>query len=208
MSNDNEQANITQGELKQILEQNRKLSEQVQEVINQNQATQPPVRKPGEIRRSRVDILFLDGEPIVGLANRGSEQNATRLEEVEDPKQKGHYITFADVVTRNKQGKETVHRNINWLELTNEGDRKSCPVLKHRSETWYIDLGRVQQQVLEEGKYQMRDTGMEVDQTVTGKETYFVVDIDGTPVEIHEDYVNIVKTAPQRVKTYEGSVLS
>jgi hypothetical protein len=206
MSNDNEPADITKGEVKQIIEQNRMLAQQVQQFMAQaGEQPEEPKRRPGQKRNRFVDVLFLDNEPVVGLKNRGSDRTVMRLEEVEDPKMKGHFYMLADVVTRNKDGKETVHRDINWLELTTEGDHKSCPVLKSRSETWYIDLGRVMQQKLEEGKYTMKETDIEVDQTVTGKESFFVVDIDGTPVEIHEDYVNIVKTAPERVKTYEGT---
>lgn len=162
--------------------------------------------QPRPVRRNNVTVMFLDGRPVVGMENVGTEMNPVKLYEVPDPRDNKKYVLRANLIVKNLvTGELEIIKGVNFMEFIQEGERRECVVVKNRNENWVIEQGTVLKKEVKE--YRTVELDIEVPLEITGTERYFMVDIDGKGVEIHEDYVNMAKSTPRPEKQYTGSGL-
>jgi len=208
MAENNEGKTVTlpESEIAAILAQNAELASQVRHLITQgtDQSEDKGLLRAKPVAKSTVTIMFIDEKPVVGIQNQGTELNPVKLVEVPDPLDKAKRIFRANLIVRDpKTEKLETISNIDFMDFVQEGERRECDVLKNRDERWVINQGMVQKKEVK--GYRMVELDVEVPALIEGTERYFIVDIDGKGVEVHEDYVNMAKSTPRAKKEYVGS---
>ncbi len=181
-------------EFKALMESMRALTLRVAEVENARAPQEVDDNTTGfkrrEVKKRTVSILFVDNKPVVGMKNQGSEQRPQMLIEVVDPKNTSNRYLKADLFVKDiKTGKIETITDVNFVEFTREADRKQCPILEDRRRPWLIEQGVVNRAEVKDYRTVETDTTVPVD--IEGISGTLVIEIDGVPVEIHENYVNI-----------------
>jgi hypothetical protein len=193
-----EQQSITlsQAEFRALMTQMQTLTKQVQDLTNNTAAN----LADGETVRSRpvrnrtVTLAVVEGMPVVGLANAGSDVNPVYIREVPNPRDPKQNVLIADLIVLDVATKKTsVLKNTPYLEFVRNAERKVVPVIRSQEHVWENVDGTVTRKEVDYDKYRMVDTGEEVDAVVEGVTRTFYVDYNGTEIEVDEKYVNIVR---------------
>ena len=205
MSENNEKTiTIKESEISALLAQNRELMAAIQLRDSQN-ATEEPAKKRTAVRDRSVTIMFVDGKPVIGMRNVGTELNPVHLYETPDPRDSKKVVLCADLIIKDLgTDKEEVIKGVNFREFIDEGERRDCRVLKTQSKNWVIEQGSVLKKEVKE--YRTVELDAEVPLEVTGVERHYEVEIDGKSVVIFEAYVNMAKSTPRPQKSYFDKV--
>lgn len=196
-------------ELVKLASQVPALIQQVQTLVDAkaNQDVEGNKLKARPVNNRTVTIMFIDGQPIVGIENVGTDQMPVKLYEVADPFDKDKRILTANLQVLDTATNEVkTIKGVNFLEFIQQAERRECDILKMTGEQWVIEQGTTMKRVLEGDKYQMKDLGIEVPLAIEGTDYEYVVDIDGKPVTIHQDYVNMAKSTPKAEKVVINKV--
>lgn len=133
-------------------------------------------------------VRFLNGMPLIGLKNVGTEDAPVRLIEVVDPQTRKKSLQADAIFLDLKTNKPQVHR-LNWLEFVTNSEKKMIQPMKTNEEQWEIEQGVVRKREVD--GYSTLELDIEVPVTVEGTIRTFIFDFDGVVVPIHEDYINI-----------------
>jgi hypothetical protein len=170
-------------------------------VMNSVNNDQAPGRK--RIREIKDDadrtvrLRFIDGMPVVGFKNRGTEHRPLYIYEVPDPLHKGQTLLKVDIVLRDGKGTE-VEETVDYKEFIEQADSVECKVVKiDRTPVILDEQGYVVKKEVD--GYSTMEKDEEVDLIVTGEESNYIVSLpkqyaDSFPngkVEVNERYINI-----------------
>lgn len=137
-----------------------------------------------------MTVLFINGLPVVGYVNRGTDTSPTYIYESPDPKNTKEMMLFVDVLLKG----EAAPVRLGYTEFLREAEKKDCLVKKIDSEPWEIEQGRVEVMTVPEGKYYSTATGIVVPVEIKGVTRFFTVVLPGgEELVLHERYVNISK---------------
>ncbi len=190
----NQNVSIPAAEFKALMEQLSALTNRVKEVEDRRTPVDENTggfKRPSDLKR-KVTILFIDNKPVVGMRNQGSEQRPQMLIEKPDPNDPRRRVLRGDLLVKNlKAGTIETIKDVDFLEFTREADRKECVIIEHKRFDWLKEQGMVNAVEVKDYRTIEKDTVVPVD--IVGFTSTYVVDIEGTPVEIHENYVNISK---------------
>lgn len=140
-------------------------------------------------KEREIGVRFLNGKPLIGLKNVGTESAPTKLVEVTDPhNQRRRYLQAEAIFLDPKTSKTEVVR-LNWLEFVQNSEKRKLKVVKTNEEPWEIEDGVVRKREVD--GYSMVELDIEVPVINEGSVRTFIVDVDGIAVSIHEDYANI-----------------
>lgn len=154
-----------------------------------------PVQRAQTPKNRKVTILFIEGQPVIGYANRGSESHPRYIYNGrQDPQHHNEFIQFIDVLVRNADPKALpLCFSLPYTQFLEESEKIECPILKTESKDWTVDQGITTGRTFQEGTYFMIESGI-IPVEVKGVTQFFTVQLpDGTEVKLHERYVNISK---------------
>lgn len=151
-------------------------------------------------RESNVSIMFLDGLPVIGMANRGTDEEPVRLYEEVDPKDPRKYVMYADLIVLKADDSTEVIKKVPFLNFIQQGERKECPVVKILKKEWEINYGVTERQTLGEDKYRMEGTGVDADLVVEGVDMVYRVNVGGREIELSQEYVNMARATTRAQK--------
>lgn len=190
-------------EVKAMMDQIKSLTKTVQ-ALTEAKAEQDEntgLVRARNVGNRTVTIMLVDGKAVIGLRNVGSPEQPVRLYEQPDPRDSKKYFLAADLIVKDLKTNEiTTIEGVNFAEFIQQGERRECPILKMRGEEWSIDNGYTQKRELKGNDYKMQETELEVPLEVTGVDNYYVVDVNGTELEIFQDFVNMAKSTPRAEK--------
>jgi len=183
-----EKIEISKDKLEAVLDQNKELMEmnrKFQELLN-NKEEQKGVMRAEEIPESTVRIMFVDGKPVKGFANRGTKERPLYVYEKRDADNPQERVLFVDILLEGKD--EPIP--VNYNELFREGLREECPVIDTKNKEWKIVQGEASKKVIKD--YTMTETGVVIPMEVRGTSRIFTVKLpNGKEMDIHENYVNM-----------------
>lgn len=193
MSNEEAMVSVPKSEIEALVAQNAELIN----LIKQQQGANA-LNADSSLRRKKekkVTVATIDNKPVVRMVNKGDESAPWFTWTEQDPKNPRKEILLTDLVVLDPKTKtEEVIERVNWLEFMDKGGRKDCKVVKQRGETWEKENGVVTKRTVPDGDhYHMEELDMLVPDIVEGKEYHYVVDFNGEMVELHENYVNMIK---------------
>lgn len=203
-TNNGEQAMFNVAEIQALVQQVASLTAQIKANTDDkaDQEIEDGKLKVRGAKQRNVTVMFVEGKPVVGMANVGTEQTPVKVYEVPDPRDPTKRYLCVDLIVKNLEtgALETI-KKMNFLEFLQQGDRRNCPVIKTRGEEWVIEQGRTLKRELEGDKYRMKELDIEVNLDIEGTDNHYIVDIGGgKQVEIYQDYVNMTKSTPQATK--------
>ncbi len=160
--------------------------------------------KTRRVRESVVSIMFLDGRPVIGMDNRGTEEEPVRLYEEVDPKDPRKYIMYADLIVLEADGEtERVVKKVPFLNFIQQGERRECRVAKISKKEWEMNFGTTERRELKNDEYDMQGTGQDTDLIVEGVDMVYHVEIGGGEViELSQEYVNMARAASRARKDF------
>ncbi len=161
-------------------------------------------QKARRSRESTVSIMFLDGRPVVGMANKGSDDEPVRLYEEVDPKDNRKYVMYADLLVLEADGETTkTVSKVPFLNFVQQGERRECKVVKILKKEWEMNFGTTERRELRNDDYAMQATGQESDLIVEGVDMVYRVDIGNDEViELAQDYVNMARATSRAAKNF------
>lgn len=189
-----ETVSVPKGELKEMMDQIANLTKVVQTLQGKDGAG-AETRSVRKRKEKKVTIAMIDNMPVIGMRNRGDEYSPMYTWTEIDPKDPRKEVMYTDLVVRNMEtNKEEVIERVNYLQFMDNGGKKECLVIKQTGEEWEKENGVVTKMILPDGdKYQMEDLDIDVPDVVLGTVFTYVVDFGGKALEVHENYVNIIK---------------
>lgn len=188
-----EQVTMPKEELESLMKTIKDLSARVGQVESQRADVD---ENSGKMRmrvtkERKITVMFLDGKPLIGMKNVGTEDHPLRIYEVPNPNDPRKQILQAEIILQDvKTGKTSVEK-VNWIEFVQQGERRELTVVKTNEEPWEIEQGVIRRKEVD--GYSTVELDIEVPVIVEGSIRTFIVDIDGVAVNIHEDYANIAK---------------
>lgn len=175
------------------MENNRQLLQHLNRITNNNaEETLPPGRKKKEVK---VTVATIDNQPVIGLVNKGDDDRPWFTWEEQDPRNPKKNVLLCDLIVLDPKTKEkeTIKR-VNWIEFSDRGGRKECPIVNRKPKEWYIENGvTTRREVKSDKDFHMEETDEQVPDVVEGTEYEYVVDFNGTEISLHERFVNMVK---------------
>lgn len=183
-----EKVTIGASELRELLDSNRKLMQKV-DALSSETAEEMPTLLRKEVEEKTVRVAFIDGKPVIGYKNRGTETRPQYAYERPDPENPKEMILYIDVLLDGVDEAQPIR----YKELMNEAEHTPCKVLKTESKPWEVLQGTVEAMQLPEGdKYRMESKGYKTPVGATGvTRTYTVQLPDGKELKISDQYVNI-----------------
>lgn len=142
-------------------------------------------------KERKVTVLFVNGKPLIGIKNMGSEAQPMKVYDEVDPHNNQKRILVAHVQLQNLETGAITTEKVNWVEFIRNAEKRELRVLKTNEEAWEIEQGVVRKKEVD--GYSTVELDVEVPLIVEGTVRVFVVDVNGTAINIHEDYVNIAK---------------
>ena len=154
--------------------------------LKQSEQSGPRVFK--QIKERKVRVVFVNGKPVIGFVNRGTESRKSYTYEKPDPNDKNNRLLYIDLIL---QG-ETEPISVNYNEFLREGERVECVVKDQEKTPWTIEYGHVRQKMVEE--YSMVETDVLVPVEANGFTTTFKVEVPktGEILEINEEFINMI----------------
>lgn len=179
---------LSQEQYKALMERMAKL---------ENASIGSPVVRPNEAKSRKVTVLFVENQPIIGFANRGTSRIPQYVYPGKlDPEHSKEWIPYVDVLVRNtskEPGALPLCFSIPFTDLMNNADPIECAVEKIEEKDWHITDGVTTGRTYQEGTYFMIESGI-IPLDVKGITRFYTVKLpDGTSVRLHERYVNIVR---------------
>ena len=189
-----ETVSVPKSEMAAILQQVADLTK----VVSSIQGNSALNAEPTSVRRrkdKKVTIATVDGQPVVGMKNRGDEFHPMFTWTESDPKNPKREILYCDLEVRNMETNELeVIERTDYMQFMSNGGKQDCLVIKPKGEEWEKENGVVTKRVVPEGdKFSMEDLDIQVPDVVLGTTYTYVVDFNGKALEVHENYVNILK---------------
>lgn len=173
---------LKESELNSIVAMNKKLMERFSREEN-------PTQKQKETKERLVTVFFIADKPVIGYANRGTENRPKYIYEKRDPMDDKNILAYVDVIVEGREKPISLDYN----EFMRECDRKECKVVKVEEKEWTINQGNTFGRSYMEGTYHMIE-GVLVPVEVKGMTRIFTVEIpEGGEATIHERYININK---------------
>jgi len=165
---------VSRSELQQIIEQNKELMEQNRKLIgaSEEDPNHPERKRRRKSDESYVRVSFLNGKPVVGFANVGTENSPRKTWTETDPNDKNTEILKAKLYVKDTE--EPIEVDFN--EFLREGEHRWSRVAERRDK-----------KDTEEQGYVMKK---EVDDTRTIEQGYEV------PVVIEKVYTSLVVELP------------
>ena len=189
-----EKIEIEKGQLDAILEDNKGLKNQITSLmeavqsltLKQSENSGPKVFK--QIKDRKVRVVFVNGKPVIGFVNRGTESRKSYTYEKPDPNDKNNRLLYIDLILQGE--KEPI--SVNYNEFLREGERVECIVKDQEKTPWTIEYGHVRQKAVEE--YSMVETDVLVPVEASGYNITFKVEIPktGEILEINEEFINMI----------------
>jgi len=162
------------------------LMEAVQSLTSKQQESSGP-KVLSQIKERKVRITFVNGKPVIGFANRGTERTKSYVYEKPDPNNKNNRLLYIDLILKGQE--EPI--SVNYNEFLREGEAVECVVKSRDEKPWKIEHGMVRQKMVEE--YSMVETSVLVPLDVMGVDVKFTVELpSGELLEVDEKYVNII----------------
>jgi len=179
---------VNESELRAILEQNKKLAQDIvslQKAVGDKDQTGSLVMR--KVVNRTVRLMFINGKPVLGYANRGSENKPQFVYERPDPSDKNNRLLYPDLIVQGIDKPITT----NYNEFLKEAERRICNIIRIEEKKLVTEDGVTK--VKEVEGFSMIETGVVVPMEVMSTKRTFVVDIgDNQEVSIDEKYVNIV----------------
>lgn len=154
-----------------------------------------PIKSPQSPKNRTVTVTFIEGQPVIGYANRGTESSPRYVYNGQsDPQHHNEFIQFVDVLVRNPDPKALPNCfSIPFTQFLQESEKKDCSILEKSSKEWSVDQGVTTGRTYQDGTYFMIESGV-IPVEVKGLTTFYTVQLpDGSAVKLHERYVNITK---------------
>lgn len=168
----------------------------MQRVSNLEQKDRPSIA-PSAVKDNNVAIAFLDGKPVVALANKGDEKAPRYTYESPDPIDPRQTILYTDVIVRNEDGSNSKPIKIKYSDLQN-AVYEDCKVTATKVEEHVAKHGWTDRVEVPGDEYNMKATGERVPlDVVTQSRTLVVTLPNGSSLEIDAQYVNINRAPPQ-----------
>lgn len=184
-------AEITDAELKELLENSRLLAQRVKDlegVVGDGQSA-PRVLK--RITERRVVVRMVDGKVVLGYHNRGTEARPAFVYEKPNPKKPSESINFVDLILEGMQKGEYI--TVEDREFRRETEKVTCKIVRTEEKEWTINQGTVRKKDVEE--YSMIELDYIVPVDIVGKTRWYVVELPEEKgrreVTLHESMVNI-----------------
>ena len=152
----------------------------------------PVARKP---KGSKVTVTFIEGQPVIGYANRGTETHPRYVYNgTQDPNHHNEFMQYVDVLVRNPNDPNQPHCfSLPYVQFLQESQKVECPITNIEEKEWTINQGVTTGRTYQDGTYYMIESGV-IPVEVQGKTRFFTVTLpDGSSVVLHEQYVNITK---------------
>lgn len=180
---------ISNEELRELMEQNRVLIKQNRDLKKAIEEGGGASAEPLTLKKPKehtVKLKFVDGKPVIGFANRGSEKSPVYVYEKPDPNNPKERIGFVDIIL--KGVKEPMP--VVYTEFLAEADVEVCKILKIEKEDASEQQGMVAG--VEVKDYRMEETGVQVPVLIEKQRYTYTVELpDGKSLDIDEEYVNM-----------------
>lgn len=182
-----EKVEVDKADLKALMEQNKNLMARMEQ-LESGQGEQ--IFDPEGTKEREVTLLYVDGQPIVGFKNRGSEERAQYVYNKRDPNNPNEMLQYVTVLVRNPDSDEPKQYELEFTELLRNADKRNHKVIERKTKPWTKNQGQVTRKKID--GYSMTETGMVVPVNIKGEIAYYTLELeDGEELEILEDYVNL-----------------
>lgn len=174
--------NISEEALKKLIGEIETLKQMVTGGVQTEKAQETEYRK--------VKVRFIDGKPIVGLANRGSERNPVYAYEIPDPFNKGDKKLMLDVILLGDKNPIALPYN----DIVNEAEAYDCKIVNVKEFPWQIDQGEVERVDVKFDKFRSESTGEYVPARVKGVRYEYEVEDplnEGQTIKLSEKVINM-----------------
>lgn len=194
MAGEEKTISIKETELKELLDSNREMAKNVKSLsdrVNELSGIAEPERATllrKSVSDTKVRVTFLNGKPIVGFNNRGTENKPVYIYEKPDPNDPKNRILYADVMLEGAEKPMTVQ----YIELMQEGEHVECLVKKTSVKEWAEEQGHVEAQEIKGDSYSPNKKGYDVPVGAVHKDITYTIELpDERLIDIDAEYVNI-----------------
>lgn len=182
-------AEISDGELKEILASNRAMMKKIAEMETQLGAPQTRVLK--RVTERKVEIRMVNDKIVMGYHNRGSATRPAYVYEKQDPANPTQRLNYIDLVLESAKKDEYI--TVPDRDFRRETERVKCRVIKVEEEEWIVNQGTVKKRAVEE--YSMIEQDYDVPVEIIGKTRWFIIELPAErgarQAKVHESMVNI-----------------
>lgn len=184
---ENETVTVSKSELEYLVASNKALREDVNN-LKKSAGEDEPTLLNKEVREHKARVTFIDGKPVVGFVNKGTDRQPLFVYEEVNPLNKSETILYVDVLLH---GVKEAYK-IKYADLMRNAQREECLIKSFKEEDWENIQGKVEESRLEGDDFTRSGTGRIVPIGATGKtRLYTMVLPNGTELELHEAYLNI-----------------
>lgn len=180
---------ISNAEVRELLEANKKMMQELAELKTQLAGPQTRILKRTTERT--VEIRMVNDKVIVGFHNRGSESLPTFVYEKSDPANPTQRLNYIDLVIEGAKNGEYI--TVPDRDFRRQTERVKCKVIRTEEKEWVINQGTVKKKAVEE--YSMIEQDYDVPVDIIGKTRWLVVVLPiekgGREITVHQSMVNI-----------------
>ena len=185
---------IGEQEMKELLENQRKLMAQNAEILEENKKLREeggaPMRRTLKcVTEHKVRIRMVDDKVVIGFKNRGVEGKPVYVYDIQDPQDLKKRILYVDLVLEGQKEPMPVA----YKEFMEQAEEVKCKVISKEEKEWTIRQGWTKKKEVD--GYSTVELDFDVPMEVVGKiRTYMIAlpaDKGGREITVHEDFINL-----------------
>ena len=157
------------------------LTASVNMLMQQSQDTAPRIIRKGVTER-KLRLRFVDGNPVIGYENRGTEKSPRFVYEAPDPQNPKESKLYVNLIV--KDVKDPIR--VSYNEFLNEGESIECKIIKQEQQEKTEEHGMVRRKEVD--GYSMLETDVLVPMEVTSVSRTYTVELpSGEQISVAED---------------------